>query len=296
MNSVDLIELLASELNLGVDQVSMKPVVGGDINESFVVRQGDENICFLKANDNSRVLQSEYQSLLRLRALGATCFPEAIGFWELETGGAALALEYFPLRPVGNDDAQALARTLLNLHEIGAEDFGWHEDGMIGYSKQFNPRSGDWADFFQRYRIGPQLQMAQAHGLQSSLVERIKEKSKQASENLSQQEPHPSLVHGDLWAGNVAIHAATGLPVLFDPAPYFGDVMTDLAMAGLFGGFPSEFFDYYSLESRKIRQDQTSETKRKSMQSYYNLYHALNHFNMFGGSYESLVARMVEGV
>ena len=275
MSGVDLIAMLASELNISAVQISLVPVAGGDINDSFVLQQNNTNICFVKSNTNSRVLESEYRSLLRIKTLGATCFPEALGFWEIDSGGAILILEYLPLRSVGNEDAEALAETLFNLHEIKAEDFGWFEDGMIGQSEQINQRSLDWADFFISRRIEPQLRMAQVNGLKNSLVERIKDKSDEASEFLAQQETVPCLLHGDLWAGNVAVNTATGSPVLFDPAPYFGDVMTDLSMARLFGGFPPSFFRFYSQQSRNREQDRMLRSSKVSLERYYNLYHAL---------------------
>ncbi|MGL5034077.1 MAG: fructosamine kinase family protein, partial [Microcystaceae cyanobacterium] len=99
-------------------------------------------------------------------------------------------------------------------------------------------------------------------------------------------QPIPSLVHGDLWSGNAAI-LETGEPVIFDPASYYGDRAVDLAMTELFGGFPQQFYQGY----QEILPLEKGFKERKTL---YNLYHILNHFNLFGGGYASQAHRMIQ--
>jgi fructosamine-3-kinase len=179
----------------------------------------------------------------------------------VEGGRAYLLLEYLDLQ--ANGDFAALGRVLAALHRKSAPRFGWQRDNYIGATPQANGWCDDWAEFWRERRLRPQFERA---GLNFEFPERL----------LENHRPQPSLLHGDLWNGNVGFTAQG--PVLFDPAVYYGDREADLAMTELFGGFPREFYQAY----RQAWPLPPGYEKRKHV---YNLYHLLNHLNLFGGGY-----------
>ena len=181
----------------------------------------------------------------------------------MRDGKAFIALEYLELSPAG--DFAALGRALAHLHRQTGARFGWVRDNYIGLGVQKNGWFDDWARFWRERRLEPQLELA---GLRVDLdrLERI----------LEGHAPRPSLLHGDLWSGNAGFTKEG--PVVFDPAVYYGDREADLAMTELFGGFPRAFYRAYE---EALPLDEGYE-KRKHL---YNLYHLLNHLNLFGGAY-----------
>ena len=171
--------------------------------------------------------------------------------------------------PVGaRPDWPALARMLAALHRHTHDRFGWGSDNWIGLSPQRNAWGDDWPEFFWKYRLLPQLSKA-------NLKEDINVKS-----FFTSYKPVPSLLHGDLWNGNVGFTAKG--PVIFDPAVYYGDREADLAMTELFGGFPAEFYRAYN----ELSPLDAGYQVRKHL---YNLYHLLNHLNLFGSGYRAQV-------
>lgn len=150
-------------------------------------------------------------------------------------------------------------------HRQPAPHFGWARDNYIGSTLQKNAWCDDWAQFWRERRMRPQLEMAGFDVDVGAL-----------DQWLENHKPQPSLLHGDLWSGNVGF-TQTG-PVVFDPAVYYGDREADLAMTELFGGFPREFYQAYD-EAFPLAEGYD---KRKHL---YNLYHLLNHLNLFGRGY-----------
>jgi len=181
----------------------------------------------------------------------------------VEGAKAFIVLEYLELSAGG--DFAALGGALASLHRNSGPRFGWPRDNYIGLGLQENGWCDDWAEFFRERRIKPQLERA---GLRVKLdaLDRI----------LDGHSPRPSLLHGDLWSGNAGFTREG--PVVFDPAVYYGDREADLAMTELFGGFPPEFYRAYS-EALPL---EPGYERRKHL---YNLYHLLNHLNLFGGGY-----------
>jgi fructosamine-3-kinase len=163
--------------------------------------------------------------------------------------------------------------------------FGWDINNTIGSTVQINNWTANWAEFWAEHRIGYQLKLAKRRGGHFPQAERLLE---MIPELLAGYEPQPSLVHGDLWGGNAGVTSA-GEPVIFDPATYFGDREVDIAMTELFGGFPALFYRGYN----QVWSLDGGYERRKSL---YNLYHILNHFNLFGGSYESQANQMINRV
>jgi fructosamine-3-kinase len=197
---------------------------------------------------------------------------------------AYIVLEWLDL---GRGSSQAwmdMGRNLARMHQYEKSTaFGWERNNTIGSTPQINSWTSNWTEFFTQHRIGYQLELAALNGGRfrngARLLERI-------PELLAGHEPKPSIVHGDLWSGNAAI-MQSGEPVIFDPATYWGDREVDLAMTELFGGFPAEFYRGYEA----LYPTDAGYKRRKTL---YNLYHILNHFNLFGGSYESQANRMID--
>ena len=204
---------------------------------------------------------SEFEGLNALRAAGATapepyaCSDSSIEMEKLQLGGRA--------------DWPAMARMLAGLHRHTNDRFGWATGNWIGLSPQKNAWSKDWPGFFLACRLEPQFEKAGMKSPFSSLSKFF--------ENYS---PVASLLHGDLWNGNVGFTARG--PAIFDPAVYYGDREADIAMTELFGGFPEEFYASYS-EAFPLH---AGYAQRKHL---YNLYHLLNHLNLFGSGYRGQV-------
>ena len=178
---------------------------------------------------------------------------------------AYLLLEHLALD--GAADFAALGRMLAKAHRTSDARFGWHRDNYIGITPQENGWCDDWSEFWLERRLRPQVELAKRNGFRLALP---------PLHLLEGHKPPPALVHGDLWSGNVGFTVLG--PVVFDPAVYYGDREADLAMTELFGGFPSAFYEAYS-EAWPLA---SGYERRKPL---YNLYHLLNHLNLFGSGY-----------
>ena len=235
-----------------------QPVAGGCIHRCYRVAEG-----FLKVNEArlADAFAAEADGLAALRAAGCTA-PEPIEHG-VDAGEAYLLMQWMDLRDRG--DFAALGRMLARVHESTGKQFGWARDNYIGATAQHNRPASDWRTFWREQRLEPQLELARRHGFSVD--------AKDVCDVLEGHAPQPSLVHGDLWSGNVGFTAEG--PVLFDPAVYYGDREVDLAMTELFGGFPSAFYSAYGPMPAGYEV-------RKHL---YNLYHLLNHLNLFGGGY-----------
>ena len=173
-------------------------------------------------------------------------------------------------RAVLADVAVELAR----LHRIEQPYFGWSRDNAIGATPQPNPCSDDWPAFYREHRLRHQFHLAAKCG---KTFPGTNELLDHVAAFFADYSPHPSLLHGDLWGGNAACDVA-GHPFVFDPATYYGDRETDLAFTEMFGGFSTDFRKAYE---NAFPLD-VGYPRRKIL---YNLYHLLNHFNIFGGGY-----------
>ncbi|HEY7675198.1 MAG TPA: fructosamine kinase family protein [Burkholderiales bacterium] len=259
------------------------PAPGGCIHRCYVLEGAGQRF-FAKINDSSQSdnFAAEADGLEALAAAGARV-PAPICRGEAGAD-AFLVLEYLDLR--GKGDYAALGRALAALHSIEREDYGWHRDNYIGRTPQLNPRSLSWADFWSQARVAPQLDLARRNRLGENLIRKGERLAAMVPRLLAGHAPAASLLHGDIWSGNAGF-LADGTPVLFDPAVYLGDREADLAMTELFGGYPQVFYSAYR-EAAPLDQ---SYAVRKTL---YNLYHVLNHANLFGGGYAPQAERMME--
>lgn len=270
--------------------LSVESVCGGDINESYKVTNPNGDALFIKANTRSELLASECRSLEKISVLGLESYPDVKGF-DQTSKGAMLALEHAELRALNDESAEAAALELYKQHQCESEKFGWYEDGYIGGSTQSNVWCDSWVDFFAQQRLRPQLSLAIQNGLAEHLLDRGESvMSELGNGNLiDDSEIKPRLLHGDLWHGNLGFDCKKNRAVFYDPAPYFGDPEADIAMTRQFGVLPNKFYQTY-------RQLQAAPKDEELRSSIYDLYHALNHFNLFGRSYESSISQLLNKI
>jgi fructosamine-3-kinase len=277
---------LQGELGRSLLPVPDVAVGGGSINEC-VRWVGDGVTLFVKlaTADGLDTFQAEADGLRELDAAAALRVPEVLAVGA--TGNQAwLALRWIELAPATRASDALLGERLAALHRVGAARFGWKRDNTIGATPQHNRWDDDWVRFFVTQRLGAQLELAEDNGASRRLVERGGRLCEAAGALYSSYLPGPSLLHGDLWAGNRAADAA-GEPIIFDPAVYFGDREADIAMTQLFGGFDPAFYAAYQAA---WPLDPAAGTRR----TLYNLYHVLNHFNLFGGGYAAQAEAMID--
>jgi protein-ribulosamine 3-kinase len=256
---------------------------GGDISESFKLGDGSRSF-FVKSQAASRLdlFEAEAAGLAELAAANAVRVPRVI-CRGVAAGRAYLVLEHLSLQSRG--DAASLGRRLAQQHRVSAERFGDARDNWIGATPQPNAWTDDWVDFWREQRLGFQLQLAAQNGYGGALQRDGETLMAQLDGFFGDTCPAPSLLHGDLWGGNHGF-LADGEPVIFDPAAYYGDRECDLAMSELFGGFAPVFHAAY-------REAWPLDPGYATRRTLYNLYHILNHANMFGGGYAAQAHRMI---
>ena len=180
--------------------------------------------------------------------------------------------------PASEEAMAALGEGLAQMYAVRQPEYGFDADNMIGLSPQKNRLTDDWGAFFLRNRLGVQVGMIGNANVRKEFEAVLERQCDELTRFLNEHCEHPSLLHGDLWSGNV-LFDSTG-PWLIDPAVYYGDREADIAMTELFGGFSSAFYRAYD---RVYPRTDVYDTKR----AIYNLYHTLNHYNLFGASYLS---------
>lgn len=185
----------------------------------------------------------------------------------------------------GKNEWNEFGRGLRKFHSIVNDLFGFQEENHIGLNPQSNSLHENWGEFFYENRLKFQVLIIQDESLQQDLLLQLENKKRSIIDFLNVHNPKASLLHGDLWSGNVMFDKQG--PWLIDPAVYYGDCETDIAMTKLFGGFPVEFYRAYNFEDAL---DQGHEDRGL----IYNLYHYLNHFNLFGSGYWAGVAEGFE--
>jgi fructosamine-3-kinase len=258
---------------------------GGCIHESLALEDPGGARYFAKLNEArfAPSFEAEADGLAALAAAGMRV-PRPIARGTAE-GQAFLVLEFLDLGEASGAAFRDLGRRLARLHSERGPHFGWSRDNFIGLTPQPNSACESWAEFWRTRRLAPQLESARANGhggrlqlLGASVLDAV-------PRLLAGHDPAPALLHGDLWRGNAAC-LRDGTPVVFDPAVYYGDPEADLAMTELFGGFPEGFYAGY----RELRPIAAGYPTRRAL---YNLYHVLNHLNLFGAGYRAQAERMM---
>lgn len=235
--------------------------------------------------DRAWAFDAEADGLRALASASAIRVPRVLGAG-VASNRAWLALEWIDLvSPAPRSEAR-LGELLAEQHRATSANFGWHRTNTIGLTEQMNEPDADWARFYAARRLGVQLDIVEAGGHRGRLLDRGRRLCECVPALLGGHTPVPTLLHGDLWAGNHAEDSA-GNPVIFDPAVYYGDREADIAMTRLFGGYGRAFYSAYEAAW-------PLEAGAAERVPLYNLYHVLNHFNLFGGGYRRQAEDMIE--
>lgn len=263
-------------------------VGGGDINAAYHIKT-EQISWFIKLNHVSLapMFTAEAAGLQEIEAQNQVRTPKIILSGAHENQ-AFLLLEYIELGPLRGACNSRFGEQLARLHHQAQAFFGWPIDNTIGSTPQHNQRQVDWPTFWQQQRLGKQLQFAASNGFTGSLQTKGQLLLAQIPAFFTQYQPQPSLLHGDLWGGNVASDKQ-GNPVIFDPACYYGDRETDITMTELFGGFSRDFYNAY-------QHEYPLDADYKTRKSLYNLYHILNHLNLFGSGYLSQANHLIDSL
>jgi fructosamine-3-kinase len=258
---------------------------GGCINECFVIRGGGRAF-FVKLNtaDKADMFTAEAAGLNEIARTKAVRVPRPVCHGS-SPAAAWIVLEHLELAPAHDRAMRALGANLARLHRNLRDRYGWDHDNTIGSTPQPNSPADDWIDFWRERRLGFQLKLAESRRHAGPVIENGRRLIEKLPAFFAGYRPTPSLLHGDLWAGNAAMTDG-GEPVIYDPAVYFGDREADLAMTELFGGFTAAFYDAY-------RSEYPLDAGYSARRTLYNLYHVLNHWNLFGGGYGAQAGRMI---
>ncbi len=268
-----------------------RAVYGGDINDSMLLCLSDGRELFIKINSREKLdmFRAEEAGLKAIASTGAIRVPKTIASGATDEG-SYLLMEYIKEGQKAKDFWENFANALADMHSyetggfLTGGNFGFRMDDNIGATKQVNTPCMTWLEFFSKNRLGFQFELA-GHYFSSS-DRRKTEKLMEKLPDLIMEPERPALIHGDLWAGNF-ITGSDGQAMLIDPAVYVGHPEADIAMTELFGGYAGSFYRAY----RERGLIGYGYGDRKDL---YNLYHLLNHLNLFGSSYYPAVMRTVE--
>jgi len=292
MNWQSISEQIESVTGQPFKVVSAHALSGGDINSAFRL-QGEDRSYFIKLNRAELVtmFEAEFAGLQELGKTQSVRVPAPVVCGK--TGEHSfLVLENIELGCSNKVSDRLLGQQLALMHQQQQPYFGWHRDNTIGSTLQINNQSNDWLTFWREQRLGFQLKLAGNNGYGGSLQANGERLCSDMAMLFNDYMPQPSLLHGDLWAGNAAVDKL-GSPVIFDPACYYGDREADLAMTELFGGFSRDFYAAY----QAVWPLDDGHDVRKTL---YNLYHILNHLHLFGGGYlrqaESMMAMLLSEI
>lgn len=281
----DIAAQISASIGISFAVNKVAAVGGGCINQSYRIENGDQHF-FIKLNsaDSLPMFEAEAAGLQEIHNSRTLRVPVPV-CWGKNGASAWLVLECLEIGSAGSSGAASLGQGLAAMHRFSSEKFGWVRNNTIGTTPQVNKFSSDWIQFWREYRLGYQLRLAQANGYTGKLQTWGERLLAELAVFFPGSPPVPSLLHGDLWSGNYAFDSA-GQPVLFDPAIYYGDREADLAMTELFGGFPATFYAAY-------REAYPLDPGYATRKTIYNLYHILNHLNLFGGAYLSQAEQMM---
>ena len=221
------------------------------------------------------MFEAEADGLEELRSAGEIRVPEVLDCG-VAHGQSYIVLERLQLQAPDRETERRFGEQLARLHGHTQDQFGWFRDNTIGLTPQINSLCDDWPEFFREHRLRYQLDLAVANGYGRDVAAPGQALMKRLPELFDGYTPAASLLHGDLWGGNWG--SVGGEPVIFDPAVYYGDRESDIAMTMVFGGFGRAFYDAYDASW-------PMEPGHELRIRLYQLYHILNHLNLFGSSY-----------
>jgi protein-ribulosamine 3-kinase len=253
------------------------PLAGGSINGGYRWA-GAGGAMFVKMAARAALssFEAEAAGLTELGNARAVRVPRVLAYGRTDAA-AFIALEWIEAARADSECERHLGEGLAALHAVTAPRYGWVRDNSIGRTPQANGWMSSWTEFFRERRLRPQLSLALQNGFGGVLGARGERLLDSLPQLLGGHAPAASLLHGDLWGGNW-LAATTGEPVIFDPAVYYGDRETDIAMTHLFGGFGECFYRAYEAAAPPA-------AGAGLWRGLYNLYHLLNHANLFAGGY-----------
>ena len=267
---------------------NIEQVHGGDIHSTWRIKFPNKQLFLKRNNRKKKFLRFEKYCLQNLRKFinqKNLIVPEVIAYKNIKNIEILLIewidMQHFDQKNLG----KGLGELHLNSNESNPKIFGYPVEGFIGITDQKKGWENNWIDCFLNLRIIPQLSILKRNVLDKETVDKLKEKIKS---ELLNHKPINTLVHGDLWSGNVGTEKS-GKGVIFDPASWWADNEVDIAMTKLFGGFRKEFYEEY----HRIFPIKNGFEKRIII---YNFYHILNHANMFGGGYLNQVEDYVKAI
>jgi len=277
--------------NQTISFIKKEPITGGCINQTWKVTDNYGEKYFLKTNIPSleNMFVVEANSLIEIEQSNSIRTPHVLVYGS-NYDYSYLVLEYITLEPQINQ--QYMGIQLAHMHKStnplkeSAKQFGWVKNNFIGSTPQSNKPHKHWASFWKNERLLYQLNLAKTNGYSSKAYDEGLKLAESVKLFFSNYQPEPSLLHGDLWDGNCASDL-NGKPVIYDPALYYGDRETDIAMTELFGGFDHDFYKTYN-------SFYTLDSDYKTRKNLYNLYHILNHYNLFGGGYAAQAENMTK--
>lgn len=283
---MELAAAIAEALGREVVASSEHRVSGGSINRCSGFDTADGPI-FVKYGGAECLpaFDAEAAGLAVLASAKALRVPNVLAI-SVADETAFLVLEWIDLAPASARGEKLLGERLALQHRVTRDRFGWDRDNIIGSTPQSNRPCAQWIEFFRGQRLVPQLELARRNGAGAEVIDRGRQLCERLHVFFDAYRPVPSLLHGDLWGGNWGTDT-NGEPVLFDPAVYFGDREADVAMTRLFGGFGASFYAAYQAAW-------PLEPGADVRVTLYNLYHVLNHFNLFGGGYLRQAQGMIQ--
>ncbi len=275
---------LARQLQIPSGDYHATSLRGGDINQAFRLEAGAQRF-FVKTNraELLPMFEAEQAGLDAIRSSRTIRAPQVF-LTGCAGAQAFIVMQYIEL--CGRPGAESLARALAAMHAIFNDRFGFECDNTIGSTPQPNAFNPDWIEFWRQQRLGFQLALARQNGFEARMIDAGYRLAEELGSFFRNYRPRPSLLHGDLWSGNQAADSA-GNPVIFDPACYYGDHEADLAMMELFGHPGERFFAVY-------REHFPIDPDYPLRRELYNLYHILNHANLFGGGYAGQAHSMID--
>jgi fructosamine-3-kinase len=292
------IELHLSKVkNRPIQFIKIEAISGGCINQAWKVTDNNSNKYFIKTNTPylENMLALEANSLQEIAQSNSIRTPYVLTYGSTPKF-SYLILEFIVLKP--SFSQKKMGEQLAKMHQTSnplqqlSQKFGWCKNNYIGSTPQSNQYHETWASFWQNERLLYQLNLAFKKGYSNKAYEAGLKLVEAVPLFFTDYQAKPSLLHGDLWGGNCASDINDN-PIIYDPAIYYGDRETDIAMTELFGGFDNIFYDSYNecyaldlgYQTRKI---------------LYNLYHILNHYNLFGAGYatqaESITHRLLSEI
>ncbi len=246
-----------------------------------------EQCYFIKTNDvrYAYMFEAEAEALREMASSATVRVPEPVCYGE-HGKQCYVVMEHLELG--GSANMASFGKQFAAMHRVTADTFGWRIDNTIGSTPQPNAQTADWIEFWREQRLGFQLETAARNGYGGEL-QRLGERLLVDMPALFvNHQPLASMLHGDLWSGNYGA-LRDGTAVIFDPAFYYGDREADLAMTTLFGGFGGQFYAAYN-DAWPL--DDGYEVRK----TFYNIYHIINHLNLFGGGYHGQAISMIERV